>query len=294
MIHNTSIGARLFNAANIVFLGLISLLCLLPFVHVVAVSLSSSASALSGEVLFWPVDFTFRSYEFALARPNFLLSIRNSFERVVIGVILNMLLTLLVAYPLSKETNKLRLRTLYAWIFVFTMIFNGGLIPMYMLLRNMHLLDTVGALVFPSAVNVFNVVLLINFFRGLPKELEDSASIDGAGHWTILWRIFVPLSAPALATLLLFTIVFHWNSWFDGLIFMNSPEHYPLQSYLQTLVFNKDPALLTTNDLDLLRKVSDRTVKSAQIFLGALPVLIIYPFLQRFFMHGIVLGSVKE
>jgi putative aldouronate transport system permease protein len=128
----------------------------------------------------------------------------------------------------------------------------------------------------------------------LPQELEEAAAIDGAGHGTVLWRLFVPLSLPALATVTLFTIVGHWNSWFDGLIYMNRPEHYPLQSYLQTVVIQNDLSLLSSTDLELLQTISDRTTKAAQIFLAALPVLVVYPFLQRYFVKGIVVGSVKE
>jgi putative aldouronate transport system permease protein len=137
------------------------------------------------------------------------------------------------------------------------------------------------------------VILLLNFYRGLPKELEESAFMDGAGHWTTLWRIYVPLSTPALATIGLFTIVGHWNSWFDGLILMNSPDHYPLQSYLRTIIVGQDLTMLTSTDLTLLNELSERTVKTSQIFLGALPIIMVYPFLQRFFIKGIVMGSVK-
>ncbi|MNR21163.1 Inner membrane ABC transporter permease protein YcjP [compost metagenome] len=155
-------------------------------------------------------------------------------------------------------------------------------------------MDTIWALVLPTAVPVFNVILLLNFFRSLPKELEEAAFIDGAGHWTTAWRIYVPLSLPALATTTLFATVSHWNSWFDGLIFMNSAEHYPLQSYLQTIVVQQDITKMAATDLSQLLNINEQTAKAAQIFLGALPILLVYPFLQRFFIKGIVMGSVKE
>jgi putative aldouronate transport system permease protein len=149
-------------------------------------------------------------------------------------------------------------------------------------------------LIIPKAVPVFNVLLLLNFFRGLPKELEEAAFMDGAGFWKSLWTIYVPLSAPALATICLFAMVHHWNSWFDGLIFMNSPVHYPLQSYLQTIIAAVNSSSLADISLEQMELISDRTTRAAQVFLGALPILLVYPFLQRFFMKGIVLGSVKE
>ncbi|MBO9610860.1 MAG: carbohydrate ABC transporter permease, partial [Paenibacillaceae bacterium] len=184
-------------------------------------------------------------------------------------------------------------RTLYAWFFVITMLFHGGLIPWYVVIRSTGLLDTIWALVLPGAVPVFSVVLLLNFFRQLPREMEESAYVDGAGHWTVLWKIFVPTSLSALATIALFSLVGHWNSWFDGLILMGKPEHYPLQSYLQTVIVASGSSMPTA-DWASMAEISDRTVKSAQIFIGMLPILLVYPLLQKYFVKGIVLGSVKE
>jgi len=276
-----------------VLLGL-SVLCILPLVHLISLSLSSNSAVAAGQVGFWPVDFTWKSYDFILSKPEFLQSLLVTLQRVGLGVLLNMVLTIMIAYPLSKERTALNGRTIYVWIFVFTMLFSGGIIPLYMTIRSLGLLDSVWALILHHAVPVFNVVILLNFFRGLPKELEEAALIDGAGHWRILWRIYVPLSKPSLATLTLFAIVAHWNSWFDGILFMNSPANYPLQSYLYTVVVGLDTLVKSNTDLEVIALVSDRTARAAQIFLGALPILIVYPFLQRYFTKGIVLGSVKE
>lgn len=275
------------------FLIGLSLLCILPMIHVLAVSLSGSAPATAGEVTFWPIDFNWQSYQYVFGKVQFLKAMVVSVERLGLGVSISMLLTLLAAYPLSKEQAQFRFRTVYAWIFVFTILFYGGLIPWYMTIRNVGLIDTVWALVIPGAVPVFNIIILLNFFRGLPRELEEAAFVDGARHWTILFKLFVPMSMPAIATLTLFTIVGHWNAWFDGLILMNSPANYPLSSYLQTAVIGRELNQLTPQDAVLLSQISDRTTKSAQIFAGALPVLLVYPFLQRYFVKGIVLGSVK-
>ncbi|WP_309118521.1 carbohydrate ABC transporter permease [Paenibacillus sp.] len=294
MVEQLGFGRRLFLGVNYAVLAALALLCLLPLIHVLAISFSSSQAATAGLVKLWPVEFTVSSYEFVLAKPAFTQSIGVSLQRVLLGVLVNMLLTVLIAYPLAKEAKKFPYRTAYVWFFVITMLFHGGLIPLYMTVKYTGIMNTLWALVLPNAVPVFNVVLLLNFFRGLPKELEEAAFMDGAGHWTTLWRVMVPLSAPALATITLFATVGHWNAWFDGLIFMNSPDNYPLQSYLQTVVINRDLSLVSSSDLKALAEVSDRTAKAAQIFLGALPILLVYPFLQRFFMKGIVLGSVKE
>ncbi|MEF3305033.1 carbohydrate ABC transporter permease [Paenibacillus sp. GYB003] len=293
MVQKTGAGRKLFAAFNYTFLIGLAVLCLLPLVHVLAVSFSSSAAAMGGMVKLWPVQFTTSAYEFALQKPEFLTALIVTVKRVVLGTSISMFLTVLSAYPLAKERAKFRWRTAYAWLFVLTMLFHGGLIPWYMTIKTLGMLDSIWALVLPGAVPVFNVILLLNFYRGLPKELEESAFMDGAGHWTTLWRIYVPLSTPALATIGLFTIVGHWNSWFDGLILMNSPDHYPLQSYLRTIIVGQDLTMLTSTDLTLLNELSERTVKTSQIFLGALPIIMVYPFLQRFFIKGIVMGSVK-
>jgi putative aldouronate transport system permease protein len=293
MVEHPSGSRRLFIAFNYTFLLGLAVLCILPLINLLAISLSSSSAAAAGLVKLWPVDFTWRAYEFIVQKPEFIRSLGVTLQRVALGVSLNMLLVILVAYPLSKDSSVLKGRTIYAWIFVFTMLFSGGLIPLYMTIKALGLIDSIWALVLPHALPVFNILILLNFFRGLPKELEEASHIDGAGHWTVLWRIYVPLSTPSLATITLFSIVGQWNAWFDGIIFMNSPENYPLQSYLYTVISAVDTLLAGSVDLELLAEVSDRTAKSAQIFLGALPILLVYPFIQRFFMKGIVLGSVK-
>ncbi|GBF77440.1 hypothetical protein PA598K_05992 [Paenibacillus sp. 598K] len=290
----TSFSGKLFAAANYVFLISISLLCIFPLVHIWAISFSSSTAASAGIVELWPVDFTFKSYSFVLQKQEFLRSMQISVQRVVLGVAVNMLLTVMLAYALSKESRSFKGRTWYAWFFVLTIFINGGFIPWYLVIKEAGLLDSLWALIVPGAVPVFNVVLLLNFFRSLPKEIEESAFVDGASHWTILWRIFLPLSLPAIATIGLFAIVGHWNAWFDGLILMNSPTNYPLQSYLQTVVINHDLSLINSSDMTMLAEVSDRTLKAAQTLLGALPILMVYPFLQKYFVKGMVLGSVKE
>lgn len=284
---------RVFAVFNYLFLAVLALLCLFPLLHTLALSFSASAAADAGRVTVWPVQFTTAAYEYALTNPQFLSSFWISIQRVALGVTVNMVLTILVAYPLSKAPGVLRGRTAYVWFFVVTMLFAAGLVPTYMVVQATGLLDSIWALILPKAVPVFNVILLLNFFRSLPKELEEAAFVDGAGHWTVLLRIYLPLSKPALATITLFTIVAHWNSWFDGIIYMNSPEHYPLQSYLQTLVVQDSLSVRSLNEMDLLQEVSNRTYKAAQIFLAALPVLAVYPFLQRYFIKGINLGSVK-
>jgi len=288
-----SFGRRLFIVCNYVFLAATAAACLLPLLNVLAISFSSSSAVAAGQVTLWPVDFSLKSYEFVIGKPEFGNAFLISVLRVVVGMPLNMLLTILIAYPLSKDRRQFRFRNAYAWYFVLTMLFSGGLIPWFMTIKMTGILDTFWALILPSAVPVFNVILLLNFFKSLPDEIEEAAEIDGAGRWQALWRIAVPLSAPAIATLTLFCIVTHWNSWFEGLILMNRPEHYPLQSYLQTVIVGRDMALMTAADVARWAEISDRTSKAAQVFVAMLPVLLVYPFLQKHFAEGIVMGSVK-
>lgn len=289
-------GRKIFTIFNYLFLTSVTVLCLVPLINVLAVSFSTSWAAAGGLVGLWPVKFTLSSYVYVMHKPEFLTAFFVSVKRLILGVVVNMALTILAAYPLSKEKTELRARTFYSWLFLVTILFSGGLIPLYMTIRMTGLMDSIWALILPGAVPIFSVILLMNFFRQVPKEIGESAYMDGAGHWTTLWKIYVPLSMASIATLILFSAVGHWNSWFDGLIFMNSPMHYPLQSYLQTVVTSVDSALwrpLNMADVRLLSEVNDRTTKAAQVFLAALPILCIYPFLQRYFMTGIVLGSVK-
>ena len=176
------------------------------------------------------------------------------------------------------------------------MLFSGGLIPWYITIKSFGLIDTIWALVLPVAVPVFNVILLMNYFRGLPKELEESAGIDGAGAWQMLLKIFLPVSVPVLATITLFSVVGHWNSFFDGMILMNKKVNWPLQTYVQQLVVSLQSIMNVTDPEEQKRmlETSNKTFNAAKVFVSMIPILAIYPFLQRYFIGGIVLGSVKE
>lgn len=282
-----------FPVLNTMILVMLALICVIPLVHVAAVSFSSSAAASAGDVSLWPKDFTTSSYSFVAKRPAFWRSMKVSVTRIIMGGGLSILLTITAAYPLSQPKASFRFRTVYAWFFFITMIFNAGLIPWYMVIRQFGLLDSIWALILPGAVPVFSVILLLNFFREVPRELAEAAFIDGAGHWRTLWTIYVPLSKPALATLLLFSLVANWNSWFDGLILMNNPDKYPLQTYIQTIAVQRSFSMMTREEIQQMATISDRTLRSAQIFLGSLPIVMVYPFLQKYFVKGIVLGGVK-
>jgi len=285
---------QLFIVINSIVLASLFVLGLLPFIHLLSVSLSSNIAALSNQVKLWPVGFTLEAYRFLGQKPEFLDSLVVSLQRVVLGTAINMALVVMAAYPLSKEVERFRLRTVYVWFFAVTMFLGGGLIPTYIVVKETGIMDSIWALILPGALSVWHMVMLLNFFRSVPRDLEEAAIVDGAGQLKILARIYLPISLPAIATILLFTLVGHWNSWFDGILYMNSPSHYPLQSYLYTLVTKINIEAISTEDLGTLNRLSEKTLRSAQIFLGALPIMVVYPFLQRYFIKGITVGSVKE
>ncbi len=294
MFYKQSFSRKLFNVSNVIVLALITLLGTLPFIHLLSVSLSSNVAASAGEVSLWPVGFTLDAYHFLSKKAEFIRSFVISLERVVLGTTINMLLVFLTAYPLSKTNEQFRFRTWYVWFFALTMFFGGGLIPSYIIVKETGLMNSIWALVLPGALNVWNAVMMLNFFRGIPREMEEAATIDGASHLAVLWRIYLPISLPSIATIGLFTVVGHWNSWFDGILYMNSPEKYPLQTYLSTLVTAINVKSITIENMAALQNLSERTLRTAQIFLGALPIMVVYPFLQKYFVKGITVGSVKE
>ena len=290
---------RVFQVFNFLFLTIVSLLCVLPFVNLLAISFSSNIPVVAGRVTFWPVEFTTAAYGFILRNNAFLTALWVSVQRTVLGVAVNIILIVLTAYPLSKAKKDFRARTYFSWFFVVTILFSGGLIPGYMIVRNTGLLDTLWALVLPGALPVFSMLVVMNFMRSLPKELEEAAYVDGANHIDTLIKVILPVSTPTIATVTLFSFVGHWNSWFDGMLYMNRIENYPLQTYLRTIIVNpetffRNAAAFTTTDIErFLGRINARTTSAAQLFLATVPILMIYPFLQKYFTTGLVLGSVK-
>lgn len=288
-----SMGRRAFYWINAVVLFLIAVICLVPILHVIALSFSGSSAVMAGQVTLWPVKPTLASYNILMQRSDFFDSFKMSLFRVLLGTAVNLVLIMLTAYPLSKNKNQFHGRTVYAWYLIITIIFSGGLIPTYMVVRQMGLINSIWALILPGAVPVWNTVLMMNFYRNLPREIEESAFIDGADHLVVLIKLYVPLSAPAVATVALFSIVGHWNSWFDGLIYLNTPSMYPLQTFLYMIGTAVTQGSTTTENVEYMREISDRTLRSAQIVIAMVPVLVAYPFLQKYFTKGIVMGSVK-
>jgi len=297
MVRSQSLSNRTVDLFILLALVLTALISLYPLWYTIALSVSDQAAANAGKVTVWPVGFNLTSYQIILDDDKFFRAFGVSVKRVVLGGVLNFILTVIMAYPLSLENKQFRGRNLYMWYLVFCMLFSGGMIPLYMTITTLGMQNTIWSLVIPGAVPIFNIILIMNFFRSLPKELNEAAVVDGAGPWYTLMRIYIPLSLPAMATVTLFSIVGHWNSFFDGLIYMSKPENYPLQTYIQQLVVSISPEAmsnLTSDQLIQLMKASDKTLNAAKLMVAMIPILLIYPFLQRYFVHGIVLGSVKE
>lgn len=286
-------GEKIFYAFNYVFLIVVALICLAPLVYILAVSFSANDAVKAGLVTFWPVKFTTIGYEYLLANQMFWRSMGNSVVRSLLGTAINLICTCLVAYPLSRTNEKFKFRTLYAWFFFIPMLVGGGLIPTYMIIKETGIMNTIWALVVPGAVPVFYVMVLLNFFRNLPSELEEAAVIDGAGHLRVLLQVYLPLSTPSLATICVYAILGHWNDWFGGAIYLNKLSQFPLMTYLQTVVVNYDPNKLSPSELERMSRLGSETVEAAQIFVSMLPILITYPFFQRYFTKGLLMGGVK-
>jgi len=293
-IQTVSVSRRVYVIFNTLILILLTASSVLPIIHIIALSFSSNISIMKGQVGLWPVDFTLFAYRFILERGDFMRAFLVSVRRVLIGVPLNMLCIVFVAYPLSRTDRHFPARKFYVWFLIITMLFSGGLVPTYMIVRQTQIYDTIWAMILPGILPIYSVLLLLNFFRNLPDEIYESALMDGAGHATILFRIYIPLSMAALATLILFAFVGHWNSWFDGLIYINNPNLTPLQTYLRSILINPVTlATLTPEERANLADFNMRSMMAASIFITTVPIMVIYPFLQRYFTKGIVLGSVK-
>lgn len=293
MIKYKTMENRIFDFVVTVLLVLLGLFCLLPLLHVLALSLSSKNAAVSGQVSFWPVQFTLASYEYLLQDSRFLDAFLVSVKRVILGGGLNLICTVLKAYPLSLEKDEFPSRDRYMWFTIFCMLFGASVVPWYFVIKETGLLDSIWALVVPSAVPVYNVILLMNFFRGQPKAIKESAKIDGINQVQMMLLICVPLAKPAIATVTLFSIVSHWNNFFDGMLLINTPSKVPLQTYIQSLVINMSNTSQMSTE-QMINLMSQRTFNSSKIVVATIPILIIYPFMQKYFVTGITLGSVKE
>lgn len=289
-------GQKIFAVVNGILLIFLAFLCLLPVLNLIAVSLSSKHFVQANKVNLWPVGWTFANYHYILNESAFWEALTITLERTSIGLAVNLLCTILAAYPLSKTESQFGARKLYVAYFLIPMVFTGGTIPTYLVVSNMKLIDTVWALILPEAVDMFYVLLMMNFFRGLPKEIEEAALVDGSSWLRTLIKIYLPLSLPSLATVSLYALVHHWNAYFDGMIYMNNTHNYPLMTYLRTVIESFNTSDVRPDEIladPILAMLTGPSTKAAGIILCTIPLVVIYPFLQHFFVHGMTIGAVK-
>ena len=282
-------GARIARVLNIVLLALISLICLLPFVHMIAKSFSGAAAVSAGRVTFYPIDFTLNTYRYVLQDSLFFSSFCNSVIITVGGTLLSLTCTVLAAYPLSKQ--HLRGRRVILLLYVFTMLFYGGMVSIYVFMRTLNLLNTLVFQIIPLMVSQYNLFVMKTFFEGIPESIEESAHIDGAGPLRTLVSIVLPLSLPSLATIGLFYAVAYWNNYYHPMLFITRADVKPLQMYLYELITTTQN--LYEVDPVIAAGLSSSGMQAAAIVVSTLPILLVYPFLQKYFIKGLTVGSVK-
>ena len=296
MIKSKSFSDRTFGVFTYVIITLMTLLCLLPLLHMVALSFSDKEAVSAGRVGIWPMGFNLEAYKMILSDQQYFRSFGVSVARVVVVTIYNIITTVLFAFPLAHEKKQWPSRNLYMLFMLFTMMFgNGGLVPWYFTIKKVGMLGTFWALVIPGGVAFGHVILLMNAMRNLPKSLRESAELDGAGYMSLLFRIYLPLTIPTLAVIVLYCVVGHWNEFFAARILIKKMEQLPLQSYIYSLRMTETHlSTLRTTELMKLETLSGRAFDAAKIVVATVPILLIYPVIQRFFVGGITLGAVKE
>ncbi|WP_419872941.1 carbohydrate ABC transporter permease [Candidatus Pristimantibacillus sp. PTI5] len=282
---------RVFDTINFIVLSVCTLICLAPFLHILAISLSSVRPIISGQVSLFPVDLNFEAYFKVFSDPSMIRSLGFTVLLTGIFTVMCMVMTIAMGYPLSKK--KLKGRKGFMFIVVITMFFSGGIIPEYILIRNLNMMDSIWALVLPGLINPFYLIILISFFNNIPESLEESAEIDGSSHFRTLLSIMLPLSLPVITTLSLFYAVGRWNGFTDTLMYINSPELYPLQLKLYQLIQNNMISELIQMEGGQMATVVPESLKAASVIFATVPILIVYPWLQRYFVSGVMLGAVK-
>ncbi|MCY7750173.1 carbohydrate ABC transporter permease [Bacillus inaquosorum] len=288
-MHNTKAG-RVFDVCNILFLGGVGAITILPFLYIIAGSFATEAELAQRSFFIFPKTFTLDAYKYVFSTPTFIRSMGVSIFITVVGTAVQLFFTFTMAYPLAKRHVKGR--NLLLNLVIFSMLFSGGMIPTYLVVKSLGLLDTYWALILPMAINPFNLIIIKNFFQQLPRELEESAKIDGCSEIGVFWRIALPLSKPVIATFALFYAVGIWNDFFHALLYINDSAKWPLQMVLRQVTILSD---LTATNGDTMQNTvpPEQGIKLAVIVIATLPILAVYPFLQKHFAKGMLIGSVK-
>lgn len=289
---NEGIGSKLFDVFNILLMLIILFITLYPLYYVFITSISDGGSVMRGEVSFLPKGINWKAYEIVFQDKSIMHSYLNTIFYTVCGTLINLVMTALCAYPLSRNT--FYGRGIFSLAIVFTMFFDGGLIPRYIVVDSLGLVDTVWAILLPPAISVWYMILMRTFFQNIPEALHESAHMDGANEMTVLTRIVLPLSVPILATMTLFYAVHHWNSFFPALIYLSDKKMYPLQIILRNIVIQGDMAEQSNmmgGEMGML--VTAQNIKYAVVIVAIAPIVMLYPFLQKYFVQGIMVGSLK-
>ena len=288
-------GEKSFAVFNYIFMTLLCIICIYPLWYVLVASLSDPVLLyMQRGILAWPLgEWSIRGYQLVMENPNIPLGFRNTLIYLGVGTFINMLITTMAAYGLSRKDCYWNGKIMK--LIAFTMYFAGGLIPFYLMVKNMNLLDTYSGIILPVMVNTWNLIVMRTAFAGIPDSLEESARLDGANDWTILWRIFFPLAQATIAVIALFYAVGWWNNWFNPSIFLSSKSKYPLQLVLREILLKNDPSAMTqVGSIGQSQQEQYRMlVKYCTIIVATVPILIVYPFLQRYFVKGVMVGSIK-
>lgn len=288
---NTS---KLFAVINTIFMLVVMVVCIFPFLYVFSRSVSNSDAVMSGKVLFLPVGFDLINYRVTIQHSGFFNAYKNTVVYTFAGTLITLFVTALCAYPLSKK--RVFGRNLFMKLFIVTMFFNGGLIPNFILVNKLGLMDKIWAIVLPGAFNQFFIILAMSFMQGIPVELEEAAAIDGLNPIKTLIQIILPLSKPVFATIALFSAVGIWNDWFTPMIYLSSNDKYPIMLMLRNIITGGDVTsanALTTAGIGPGMNLNEASLKSAAIMLVALPIVAVYPFVQKYFVKGAMIGSLK-
>ncbi|OBR65781.1 ABC transporter permease [Paenibacillus oryzae] len=290
MVEDKSFGGRMFSIVNFSLLTIIALITILPFLHVVAGSFTTSAEMAVKKFILIPTIWSFDAYKFIFSTDTIFRAMGVSAGTTLIGTLFSMLMSCLMGYGLSRRD--LDGRRVIMFMVVFTMLFSGGMIPTFLVVKELGLIDSYAALIIPSAISAFNLIILKNFFQNIPEGLEESAKIDGCNDFGILFRIVLPLSMPAIATISLFYAVTYWNTYLSAIIYLNDNAKWPIQVLLRQIVVLAS-GLDYSSDLDTAVPPPDQTIKMAVIVVATMPILVVYPFLQKHFAKGALIGSIK-
>lgn len=283
---------KLYVAAIKVFVFFIFIIILLPLVNLLAVSFSSPAAIAGGKVFLFPQEFTLEAYKAVFSENQFFTAIKNNFIVTLLGSVIGVVLCIAAAYPLSKKD--LPYRGIFMVLFIFTMMFGGGIVPTYLLIQKMHLLNSLAALILPVSLNVFNLLIAKSFFETLPDSIEEAAKVDGASYFKVLLKIVLPIALPMIATLFLFFAVSYWNEYFNAKLYITDASKITLQMYLRSVLFEDAYQAFDFGSKGIdASLVSYQNVNNALIFCSMLPIVLLYPFIQRYFIGGLTIGSVK-